>query len=54
MDTAVAFHLLEKGEARCLCASILLLRVRGRFFISFDGEEWEESDSEMVKGEFDD
>ena len=54
MDAKTAIRMLEKGEARCLCASILLLRVRGRFFISFDGEKWEESDSEMVKSEFDD
>lgn len=49
MDTAVAFHLLERGEACCLYASILIMRSGGKVWISFDGENWEETDSEMIK-----
>ncbi len=49
MNTTVAFHLLEKGEARCLCASILIMRVEEKYYISFDGIRWEESASDLVK-----
>lgn len=49
MNTAIAFHLLEKGEACCLYASILIMRSGGKVWISFDGKEWEETESEMIK-----
>jgi hypothetical protein len=49
MNTAIAFHLLEKGEACCLYASILIMRVGDRCYISFDGENWEETESELIK-----
>jgi hypothetical protein len=49
MNTAIAFHLLEKGEACCLYASILIMRVGNRCYISFDGENWEETESELIK-----
>ncbi len=49
MNTAIAFHLLEKGEACCLYASILIMRSGGKVWISFDGKEWEETDSEMIR-----
>ena len=49
MNTAIAFHLLEKGEACCLYASILIMRVENRCYISFDGENWEETESELIK-----
>lgn len=51
MDTAIAFRLLERGEARCVCASVLIVRVGERFYISFDGRQWEETDSDLVKGQ---
>lgn len=49
MNTAIAFHLLEKGEACCLYASVLIMRVDEKCYISFDGKEWEETESEMIK-----
>lgn len=49
MNTAVALHLLEKGEACCLYASILIIRSGGKVWISFDGKEWEETESEMIR-----
>jgi hypothetical protein len=54
MNTSTAFHLLEKGEACCLCASILIMRVEEKCYISFDGQAWEETESEMIKKEVDD
>lgn len=54
MDTNFAFHLLEKGEACCLYASVLIMRVDEKCYISFDGKEWEETESEMIKKEVDD
>lgn len=49
MNTAVALHLLEKGEACCLYASVLIIRSGGKVWISFDGKEWEETESEMIR-----
>lgn len=49
MNTAIAFHLLEKGEACCLYASILIMRSGGKVWISFDGKEWEETESNIIK-----
>lgn len=49
MNTAIAFHLLEKGEACCLYASVLIMRSGGKVWISFDGKEWEETESEIIK-----
>lgn len=49
MNTAIAFHLLEKGEACCVYASILIMRSGGKVWISFDGKEWEETESEMIR-----
>ena len=49
MNTAVAFELLEKGEACCVCASLLILRVGNRYYISYDGCEWEETESAIIK-----
>ena len=49
MNTAIAFHLLEKGEACCLCASILIIRSGGKVWISFDGKEWEETENNLIK-----
>lgn len=49
MNTAIAFHLLEKGEACCLYASILIIRSGGKVWISFDGKEWEETESELIR-----
>lgn len=54
MNTAVALHLLEKGEACCLYASVLIMRVEEKCYISFDGREWEEIDSELIRKEADD
>ena len=54
MNTAVAFHLLERGEACCLYASVLIMRAEGKCYISFDGQEWEETESKMIKNEMDD
>ena len=51
MNTSTAFHLLEKGEAYCLCASVLIMQVGGKCYISFDGQEWEETDSELIKAQ---
>lgn len=49
MNTTIAFHLLERGEACCLCASVLIVRVDEKYYISFDGSRWEETDSELIK-----
>ena len=51
MNSTIAFHLLEKGEACCLYASVLIVRVDDTYYISFDGVRWEETDSELIKGQ---
>ena len=54
MTSTFAFHLLEKGEARCVCASLLIIRMGEEYFISFDGERWEETRSDIIIKEFND
>lgn len=52
MTAKEALDLLERGEARGIETTLLLLRVRDRFYFSFDGKKWEESHGELIKKEF--
>ena len=54
MTSSFVFHLLEQGEAYCVCASLLIIRIGGKYFISFDGDRWEETRSDMIIKEFND
>ena len=44
-----AIELLEKGEARMTVTQSVILSAEGKIWISFNGEDWEETDSELVK-----
>lgn len=52
MDSEMAMRLLESGDADGVFASVLLLRVGENLWLSFDGEEWERLDSELIKKQF--
>lgn len=52
MDNDKAMGLLERGEADGILVSVLLLRVGENLWLSFDGDEWERVDSELIKKQF--
>lgn len=52
MTSDYAMKLLERGEADGIFTSILLLRIGGFLWISFDGKEWEKIDSNLIKKQF--
>lgn len=52
MDNDKAMGLLERGEADGILVSVLLLRSRGHIWLSFDGNEWEVIDSELIRKQF--
>ena len=39
----------ERGEAEGVCTTVLIVRSEGKHYISFDGEEWEEGASPLIK-----
>ena len=41
----------EDGDAVGVYTTALLVRTRGRNYLSFDGIEWEETDSDIVRKE---
>ena len=45
--------LFEQGKAVGVETTVLIVRVRGTVFISFDGEEWVESKSEFINKQLD-
>lgn len=51
MNWDKAIELLEKGEARAVVLSVVLLEHEGKRYLSFDGDEWEVTDSEMARRE---
>ena len=46
-------ELFERGEASGIETTILVVRIRGAVFVSFDGEEWAESKSEFINKQLD-
>lgn len=48
MTFETARDLLERGEATCLYAAVLVLSSGGEVWLSFDGEVWEKTDSELI------
>lgn len=46
-----AIELLENGEARMVVTQTVVMRAEGKTWVSFNGEDWEETDSEMIKNE---
>ena len=49
MNWDKAIDLLENGEARLVVTQAVILTSGGRTWLSFDGEEWEETESGVVK-----
>lgn len=52
MDCEKAMRLLETGKADCIFASVLILRIGKSLYLSFNGKEWEEIDSELINKQF--
>jgi hypothetical protein len=45
--------LFEQGKAAGVETTVLIIRVQGTVFVSFDGEEWVESKSEFINKQLD-
>lgn len=42
-------EMFENGEAIGVYTDILLMKTHGKTYFSFDGDEWEETESELIK-----
>lgn len=51
MNWDKAIELLEKGQANAVITQVILLAYDGRVWLSFDGKEWDEVASALVKRE---
>lgn len=52
MDNKLAINMLETGEAVCLYTTVLLMKAGDCVYVSFNGEEWSEIDSQMIRSQF--
>lgn len=51
MNWNSAIRLLERGEASVVVTQVVLMSYGGRVWMSFDGKEWEETDSDIARRE---
>ena len=54
MNSNKAIELLENGRAHAVVTQVVLLSGEGSAWFSFDGKEWEETDSRLIKKELED
>ena len=54
MNSNKAIELLENGRAHAVVTQVVLLSGDGSAWFSFDGKEWEETDSRLIKKELED
>ena len=52
MDAKTAIRMIESGKAQCLYTTVLIVRIEGVIYISFDGKVWEKSENTVVKKQF--
>lgn len=48
MDGKEVMDKFERGEAVGVYTTVLIVRIEGKHYISFDGEEWVETQSEFI------
>lgn len=51
MNWDKAIELLERGEASMVVTQVVVFCSNGKTWISFDGQDWEETDSDIVRKE---
>lgn len=51
MNWNSAIKLLEMGEASVVVTQVVLMSYGGKVWMSFDGTEWEETDSGIIRKE---
>ncbi len=51
MNSNKAIELLEHGRAYAVVTQVILLSGEGKVWLSFDGKDWEETDSRLAKKE---
>lgn len=44
-----AIEAIENGDARMLIVQAVILKTKGKIYLTFNGEEWEETDSDMIR-----
>ena len=52
MTEKEVMEMFENGDAVGVYTNILLMEAHGRTYFSFDGNEWEETESELIKKQF--
>jgi len=51
MNWDKAIEMIESGDARMVLISAVFIAEGGRMWMSFDGNEWEQIDSELARRE---
>ena len=51
MNKDRAIRMLERGDAYAVVTQVILLSCEDRMWMSFDGEDWEETESKMIRKE---
>ena len=52
MTAEESMRLCEEGRARIIYGDVLLMKTEDKFYLSLDGNVWEETESEVVRKEF--
>lgn len=52
MSAEEVMKLCENGDATIIYGDVLIMESKFGYFISMDGVEWEETDSEIVRSQF--
>lgn len=52
MSAEEAMKMCENGDATIIYGDVIFMRSKVGYYISVDGIDWEETDSELVKKQF--
>lgn len=44
-----AIEMMENGEAEMVALTAVVMKAGGKVWLSFDGQEWEETESNLIK-----
>lgn len=49
MNCDKAIEMMENGEAEMVALTAVVMKAGGKVWLSFDGHEWEETESNLIK-----
>lgn len=52
MSAEEAMKMCENGDATIIYGDVLLMKTEDKFYLSLDGNVWEETESDVVRKEF--